>query len=155
MRRRDSEPRRRTARRPERQTLLVYCGAVRTERDHFDGLKKAFGNPSVTVEVRGEGRSPAQLVRRAAAFGARRPGRYDQIWCVVDVDEFDIDAAVVEARRAGVHLAISNPCFELWLLLHHDDCRGALRGVSGCGCPPAQVGARVRQVPTGLRRVQR
>jgi hypothetical protein len=23
----------------------------------------------------------------------------------------------------GVKLAVSNPCFELWLLLHHDECR--------------------------------
>lgn len=28
-----------------------------------------------------------------------------------------------EARRRGVRLAVSSPCFELWLLLHHTDRR--------------------------------
>jgi hypothetical protein len=45
----------------------------------------------------------------------------------VDVDEFErdggrISAAVRLADRAGIRLAVSNPCFEYWLLLHHADC---------------------------------
>lgn len=32
------------------------------------------------------------------------------------------------ARRAGVSLAVSNPCFELWLLLHHAECRSHCTG---------------------------
>jgi hypothetical protein len=44
------------------------------------------------------------------------------------VDEFDIREAVRTAREHGVNLAISNPCFELWLLLHFEQCRSHLRG---------------------------
>jgi hypothetical protein len=29
-------------------------------------------------------------------------------------------------RNALDNLAVSNPCFELWLLLHHEDCRVSL-----------------------------
>jgi hypothetical protein len=49
---------------------------------------------------------------------------YDQVWCVVDVDDFqDVNQACDEARKSDIGLIISNPCFELWLLLHHTDHR--------------------------------
>lgn len=47
---------------------------------------------------------------------------------MVDVDEFDLGRAEAEARRHRVRLAVSNPCFELWLLLHHADCRSYCSG---------------------------
>ena len=39
-----------------------------------------------------------------------------------DVDAHpDLKSAVSEARDAGIRTAISNPCFELWLVLHLAD----------------------------------
>ncbi len=35
-------------------------------------------------------------------------------------------AAAAEAAQLKVNLAISNPCFEVWLLLHHDKCEARL-----------------------------
>lgn len=78
--------------------------------------------------MRGRGIAPDQLVRAAAAHRDRKPGAFDEVWCVVDVDEFDVASAASEARRHQVRLAISNPCFELWLLLHHADCRAYCAG---------------------------
>ncbi|WP_428981560.1 RloB family protein [Nonomuraea composti] len=47
---------------------------------------------------------------------------YDEVWCVVDVDQHKtLDQALVEARRGQVNLAISLPCFELWILYHFED----------------------------------
>ncbi len=46
---------------------------------------------------------------------------YDAVWCVVDVDEFDVEAAWTLAQANAVELAVSEPCFELWLLLHFAD----------------------------------
>ena len=44
------------------------------------------------------------------------------MWCVFDVDDHP---RVADARQMaadnGIELAISNPCFELWLLLHFRD----------------------------------
>jgi RloB-like protein len=112
-----------------RLTILVWCGAIRTEPDYFNGLRRRFRNSGVTIKVRSVGAAPDVLVRAAASYrDSKGPGAFDQVWCVVDTDEFDIDAAVTEARRNGVRLAISNPCFELWLLLHHADCRSFCAG---------------------------
>lgn len=37
-----------------------------------------------------------------------------------------MNAAAVAAKQAGINLAISNPCFEYWLLLHFESCRAPL-----------------------------
>ncbi len=52
--------------------------------------------------------------------------RYEQVWCVFD---FDQHPRVKEARQMakdnGLRLAMSNACFELWLLLHLRENPGA------------------------------
>ena len=43
--------------------------------------------------------------------------------------------AIREARDSGVLTALSNPCFELWLVLHVEDCRGHIeRGTVQVRC---------------------
>lgn len=45
----------------------------------------------------------------------------DELWAVFDVDQQKVQSlagAVQVAKSRGVRLAGSNPCFELWLLLH-------------------------------------
>ncbi len=50
---------------------------------------------------------------------------FDEVWCVHDIDEHPkIDEARVMARDNDILLAVSNPCFELWLLLHFRDSPG-------------------------------
>lgn len=118
--------RRRTT--PRRRTLLIYCGGVQTEPAYFHAIRQRLRRHNVSIKIRQEGIAPDGLVRAAAAFRARSPVEFDDVWCVVDVDEFDIDTAVTVARQEGVNLAASNPCFELWLLLHHTDCRSYCNG---------------------------
>jgi hypothetical protein len=114
--------------RQPKHTVLIYCGANRTEPDYFEGLRELLRAANVTMTVRAEGVDPVRLINRAAEFRERRRDVFDEVWCVVDTDEFDIPAAVVASRRHNVNLAVSNPCFELWLLLHHTDCTAYCQG---------------------------
>lgn len=120
---RDHQPARRASIRPERTRVLVYCGGVRTEPAYLEGIRGLIRDLPVAVEVRSRGVGPEQLIEHAVSFAARNPGFYDEIWCVIDVDEFDVESASQAAAAAGVRLAVSNPCFELWLLLHLADRR--------------------------------
>lgn len=46
----------------------------------------------------------------------------DEIWGVFDKDEHsDFDQAVHRCHEHGVRVARSNPCFEVWLILHFED----------------------------------
>lgn len=56
---------------------------------------------------------------------------FDSVWCVFDVDNHPkLDEAKLMAGANDIDLAISNPCFELWLLLHFRDNPGALDRVT-------------------------
>jgi len=52
----------------------------------------------------------------------------DELWMILDIDHYTQGShkrsffqALDEARRQGVKIALSRPCFELWLLLHYVD----------------------------------
>jgi hypothetical protein len=82
--------------------------------------------------VRAKSDSPENLVKYARSVFS--DDEYDEAWCVVDVDHFDIDGATKVAERAGINLAVSDPCFEVWLLLHFTDHTAyAKDGKAACG----------------------
>ncbi len=61
------------------------------------------------------------MVRSAMSY-RERAGDVDACWCVVDVDAHaTLDRAIALASSAGVKIAVSNPCFEIWLLWHYAD----------------------------------
>ena len=124
MTRRENRRTRRAPVREERSQVLIVCGGKATEPSYFRGLKKERRNPAVRVVVDSKGVDPVSLVRFAAQ--KRDSTGCDEVWCVIDVDEFDIAEALAAARKKGVNLAISNPCFEYWLLLHFELCAAPL-----------------------------
>lgn len=126
MTRRENSGRRRSAFREPRRSLLVVCGAAATEPVYFDGLKRDRRNPAITVKIKAKAADPEAVVKYAASVRDRAEGGHDEVWCVVDVDEFDLCKAVSAALRLRVNLAISNPCFEFWLLLHFEACAAPL-----------------------------
>jgi hypothetical protein len=105
------------------------CEGQITEPEYFDAFRREEENRLVDVRIDSEGGAPKTLVERAAnrkkeseeeARRARDENlKYDEVWCVFDVDEHPkLPDARQQARDNGIKLAISNPCFELWLLLH-------------------------------------
>lgn len=122
--RRENSRRRRAPFRDPVTLILIVCGGEVIEPAYFHGLRRHLRDPATksTVTVRPE--DP----KRVAAFAARQRADYDQIWCVLDVDEFDYSEAIRIARTSKIDLAVSNPCFEYWLLLHFENCDGALTG---------------------------
>lgn len=121
-----------TRRSPSRDPLpliLVVCEGKVTEPEYLDAFRIAHGANTVRVRVESPGGDPRALVERAVRLRdeadreARRARdqnlRYDEVWCVFDVDQHQrLEDARTEAERSRVRLAVSNPCFELWLLLH-------------------------------------
>lgn len=116
--------RRRVAQREPRTVIRVHTEGEVTELEYLRLVK----GPDVRIDFGTPGFDPRSLVRHArddARADRRRRSAdrdFDQIWCVFDRDEHeDIDGAIQEARDAGVEIALSNPCVELWLLLHAED----------------------------------
>jgi hypothetical protein len=130
----DARPlRRRTGTRRPKKTLLVFCEGEKTEPQYLEALKRQpeirdVAAVDLRIETGHGGAVPLTLV--ALAIDARNraaaeEAEIDEFWCVFDVEwprnHPGLSDAVRRARENEIHLAITNPCFELWLILHFND----------------------------------
>ncbi|WP_242606587.1 RloB family protein [Protofrankia symbiont of Coriaria ruscifolia] len=103
----------------------------RTEPDYFKGLARAVRATGVRVvkaKIVGSGSDPETVVRQALSHREREE-ELDACWCVVDVDSHaTLDKAIALAFSEKIALAISNPCFEVWLIWHYADLSAHVRG---------------------------
>ena len=122
------KPARGKPRNPKRRFLLV-CEGEKTERQYFLGFVKKFRSAVVEVVVHPHQGAPVTLVELAQKEQreAKRRAKsendanllFEEVWCVFDVDVHErIPEALDTARQSSICCAVSNPCFELWLLLH-------------------------------------
>ena len=125
--------RRRTEFRALRRTFLVFCEGTRTEPDYLEALRQEPAvRDAASVEIRidraGSGAVPLTLVDKAAKArdrSSQERGEIDEVWCLFDVEwpqnHPKLREAREKARARNVSLAVSNPCFELWLALHFEE----------------------------------
>lgn len=129
--RRDSLRRRRPFRAPHPRFLIV-CEGTQTEPEYFREMRHL--ERSLIDLTISPGGVPKTLFERAvemkktASADARRQEdenrKYDHVWCVFDVDEHPlVPETQQQARDNGIEVALSNPSFELWALLHFRDQR--------------------------------
>jgi len=110
---------------------VVVTEGTRTEPAYLRSVRRLFQCTSVTVL--GKGEDPEALVRLAGSLRDDRSVRckhriaayqvFDEAWAVFDVEQRPsrmpvIRRALAVAARSDVKVAVSNPCFEYWLLLH-------------------------------------
>lgn len=106
--------------------MVVFCEGKLTEPDYVRELKRlphVRGNTSLDIEVSSQCGAPMTLVQQAIDRLGR--GGVDECWCLFDVEwpknHPKLKEAVALAAAHGIQVAISNPCFEIWLTLHHRD----------------------------------
>ncbi len=127
--------RNRSLRRPPKHRLpkrlfLIFCEGKRTEPQYIKGLGQVPEIRTIASLERGKSNSdPASLVRQA--IKARNSPYYNthEIWCLFDVEwpaRPNLLETVRFARSKGIQCAVSNPCFELWLILHFKDLHKSL-----------------------------
>jgi hypothetical protein len=121
---------RRTASREGLPAVLIVCEGRETEPNYLHGLCDARGvNRANAPIVVGDGDTDALgLVRKAQRrFAIDRD--FDAVFVVCDCAGEDLSRAMAAAamplkNAAGkfieVHLIVSRPCFEFWLLLHFE-----------------------------------
>jgi hypothetical protein len=122
----------------ESRRLLVVCGSEGNEARYIRGLNDQLKNSAVSVKIAEKGCAPLELIEWGLGLASRSSAPYDELWCVVDVDEFiasgdNLGRAVRRAAQASsadlaITMVITNPCFELWLLLHFAEQRAHLTG---------------------------
>lgn len=104
--------------------LHIFCEGEKTEPNYFRGyVETHFSGTRLSPVKKTEKNTPVQLVEVAiAAKQSNPPG--DQFWVVYDREACNKypDGLHAEARSTaqanGINIALSNVCFEVWILLH-------------------------------------
>lgn len=109
--------------------IVIASEGKDTERIYFKALAKEYTNPRVHVHILE--RSEAEQNNSSPEHVLKQLNNYkeqyaleadDELWLVVDKDRWTeamLSRVATEcAQDDYMHMALSNPCIELWLLLH-------------------------------------
>ena len=132
--------RREPSRHPKPLTLVVTEGES-TEPGYFRTFKRTCDTELAALKIIPLGQDPRAVVEKAMQERTDRSvGTADSFWAVFDRDKHPrFDEAVNLAEGNDIRLAISDPCFELWCVLHYqqhdapctcDECAHVLRELS-------------------------
>lgn len=104
--------------------IVIASEGESTEPQYFKNLAAKNSRVKV-VHIKRKGKdksksSPKYVLQQLRNFKIKEaPRKYDELWMVVDVDRWGNLVEIVNHCIAeGYHPAVSNPCFEIWLLLH-------------------------------------
>lgn len=116
--------------RERHRRILVVCGGKVTEPAYLSHINSKLRASGVRVEIARSGKDPVTLVQEAIQLKRKESQQakaaddsdnvYDAVWVMFDVDDFagGIPRALELARRNNIRCAVSNPCFEIWLVWH-------------------------------------
>ena len=132
--RRTGRIRRRGSRREPKVRFILFCEGRNTEPAYFSAIKKRWTGTLVAIESRRGVGVPITIAQQAVEFAKaaglarnskRRRNSFeerDQVWAVFDRDEHErYGDSVLLCNANGIGVARSNPCFEVWLILHEQD----------------------------------
>lgn len=115
---------------PVRDASLIVIAsedqfAVRQYFDFFESTRIQFR----VLETLDGKSAPAHVLDRIDEYIAEfEIGEGDALWLVCDCDHWiepshikNLIQVLQQCRQKGIRVALSNPCFELWLLLHFAD----------------------------------
>ncbi len=116
--------RRKATKLPGRRFYL-YCEGGNTEPQYFSALKLELENTIIIEKAVGVPMTIADAAsnKKQELAASKDPHEEnDEVWAVFDRDAHpNFDEAVALCEKHGVGLARSNPCFEVWLILHIED----------------------------------
>ena len=109
--------------------IVIATEGKDTERIYFKALAKEYTNPRVHVhilersETEQNNSSPEHVLKQLNDYKEQYALEADdELWLVIDKDRWTeamLSRVATEcAQDDYMHMALSNPCIELWLLLH-------------------------------------
>jgi len=108
--------------RDPKRLIFILCEGKETEPNYFKAIreKKRRCNAKIEIPKNVNGTNPKRLLQYGKEL--KKDGPNDIVWCVFDHDERpEIKETMQQMQNAGLKVALSNPCIELWFLLHFTD----------------------------------
>lgn len=106
--------------------VVIAVEGQKTEPRYFGMLQEEFGSRIKLEVVLDEKHksSPQHVLERLLQFKNKQDLKDDDAcWMVIDVDgnANKLPKIIKDAKSNGCKVALSNPCFEIWLSLHRGD----------------------------------
>lgn len=123
--------------------IVIICEGKDTETTYFENFNSKYTKVDIRIvdkgskgKNKGKATDPENLIKKAVMIKntcynlEEKDG--DRVWCIFDVDinynnnnaiqsKIDeIQKAKILSDKNRIRLGISNPCFELWYLLHFE-----------------------------------
>ena len=124
-------PQRKDVRREEGGRVIIVCEGSKTEKYYFEAIRRSLRRTSIQIAVYHPHGTNAGLIvdfairkRQEQRKETTWNDKLDSVWAVYDgVEHFrhnptDWHKALDLAKSNNIRLAITNPSFELWYLLH-------------------------------------
>lgn len=119
-----SDLERRPGRRLPLKRIVIVCEGTETEPGYFHGLRQKHRLSTLVIQVIPGGGDPTSVVKEARQELRQLDDARDEVWCVFDTESLlqaePVARAVDMARSNGLQLAVSNPAFEYWYILHFE-----------------------------------
>ena len=122
--------------------VIIVCEGKETEPSYFENFKKRDKPLKIEIVKNAAGKSYPALIKKAVESKRKyvdgTESKWD-VWCVSDVD---VDYKTPDSQSAknkqlikyandatqnGFKIALSNPCFEIWFLLHFTYTTGTMQ----------------------------
>jgi len=116
------------------QKILIACEGSKTEPIYFNSIRNDLRSPTLNIIVlpHQSKTDPRSIIERLIEERQQRKdnqqwSKEDNAWAVFDGDEHiekslaNWQSAIERAKSKKINLAITNPCFELWYLIHFQD----------------------------------
>lgn len=102
---------------------LCFLVEGETEGNYISAYARRLGVLNKISIIKPSGNSPAEMVREAArilALDELKGTTLREVWCVFDRDRHPSyqEAFELASRNRRIRLCWSNPCIELWFLMH-------------------------------------
>jgi hypothetical protein len=123
-----------TGKRPQGKKFLVVVEGVVTEPEYIHAVMRLHRVNRNAIKIESGNTDPIGIVNRAKKLmkATCEADQYDEVWCVFDVEakrdqiaRFGLqeacDATYRTREKRKIRLAMSNPCFEVWLLWHETE----------------------------------
>jgi hypothetical protein len=111
--------------RRDTKLFIVATEGKETEKQYFGMFKSTRIKVEILATTEDGKSSPEYVLERLDTFKERYDlTEDDMLWLVSDVDRWGdkkLSSVCSQARQRSYNLAISNPCFEVWLTLHFED----------------------------------
>jgi hypothetical protein len=123
---------RKSSRLSPKLTIYALCEGKNSEPEYLINFCKIHGNGLVRVLTSKAQGVPTTIVansiekiKKLEKIAKKSNDPLDkefEVWAVFDCDEHPfVNESIVRAKQHNIKVGYSNPCFEIWALLHVDD----------------------------------